>query len=101
MLITALFPADIDECIEGSHICDFNAECTNTIGSHNCTCTIGFSGNGSSCGKHCFYYFGVTKCTSVKFANVEGWMCIEVETRKHPYTRTEMLKDIGMEMPKR
>ena len=52
-----LFLADIDECAEGSHICDSNAECTNTIGSHNCTCVIGYSGNGSSCGKYCCHHF--------------------------------------------
>ena len=45
------FPVDIDECAEGAHVCDSNAICNNTIGSHNCTCTVGYSGNGSSCSK--------------------------------------------------
>lgn len=43
---------DIDECAEGTDQCDSHADCTNTIGNHNCTCTVGFSGNGSTCGKH-------------------------------------------------
>ena len=41
--------ADIDECSNDSHVCDANATCTNTIGSHNCTCKEGFTGNGRSC----------------------------------------------------
>ncbi|KAL9974450.1 hypothetical protein ACROYT_G011482 [Oculina patagonica] len=40
---------DIDECITGNHECDVNANCTNTVGGHNCTCKEGFHGNGSSC----------------------------------------------------
>ena len=42
---------DIDECTEGSHDCDSHATCANTIGSHDCTCTVGFTGNGISCGQ--------------------------------------------------
>ncbi|XP_078367276.1 uncharacterized protein LOC144651229 isoform X4 [Oculina patagonica] len=41
--------ADIDECITGNHDCDVNANCTNTVGGHNCTCKEGYIGNGSSC----------------------------------------------------
>ena len=46
------FFTDLNECTEGSHVCDSNAVCTNTIGSHNCTCTVGYFGNGSSCCKY-------------------------------------------------
>ena len=42
------FP-DIDECSNGSHVCDVNANCSNTVGSHNCICKEGYAGNGSSC----------------------------------------------------
>ena len=41
---------DIDECTEDTDMCDPNAECTNTIGSYNCTCTVGYTGNGRNCG---------------------------------------------------
>ena len=42
--------ADIDECSEKStNECDINANCMNTEGSYNCTCKIGFLGNGQNC----------------------------------------------------
>ncbi len=41
--------SDIDECSEGSHTCDENANCTNTDGSFKCQCKIGFSGDGDTC----------------------------------------------------
>jgi len=40
---------DDDECLMGTHNCNANANCTNTIGSFNCTCNSGYSGNGVSC----------------------------------------------------
>ena len=40
---------DIDECSNGSHDCDVNANCTNTNGSHSCTCKEGYTGKGESC----------------------------------------------------
>ncbi|CAH0764725.1 unnamed protein product [Diatraea saccharalis] len=33
---------DIDECVEGTHLCDQYQNCLNTNGSHECTCKIGF-----------------------------------------------------------
>ncbi|KAL9975103.1 hypothetical protein ACROYT_G012219 [Oculina patagonica] len=41
--------SDIDECSNGSHDCDVNANCTNTVGSYNCTCKEGYAGDGRSC----------------------------------------------------
>ena len=38
---------DIDECED--NLCDENADCINTNGSHVCTCRQGFSGNGVVC----------------------------------------------------
>ena len=40
---------DIDECNNGSHVCDVNANCTNTNGSHYCSCKEGYTGDGRSC----------------------------------------------------
>lgn len=39
---------DIDEC-DSVNLCDENADCTNTNGSHICTCRKGFSGDGTTC----------------------------------------------------
>ena len=47
-LQTLLF-TDVDECSDKIHVCDVNAKCTNTNGSHNCTCTDGYIGDGKSC----------------------------------------------------
>jgi len=40
---------DINECLVNNGGCDMNANCTNTIGSRNCTCKTGYSGNGFNC----------------------------------------------------
>ncbi|KAJ8046213.1 Nephronectin [Holothuria leucospilota] len=40
---------DIDECTEGTHNCDENAECINEPGSFRCECLEGFHGNGEIC----------------------------------------------------
>jgi hypothetical protein len=40
---------DIDECSLGIHTCDVNANCKNNVGSYQCQCYTGFSGDGSTC----------------------------------------------------
>ena len=47
----ALLYTDINECVEGSHDCDVNANCTNTNGSFSCSCNPGYTGDGTNCGK--------------------------------------------------
>ena len=43
---------DIDECAEQSDQCDeTHADCTNTVGSYECQCNVGFTGDGRRCGK--------------------------------------------------
>ena len=39
----------MDECSSNSHSCDVNAVCSNTHGSHTCTCKAGYSGDGKTC----------------------------------------------------
>lgn len=48
-IVVVVVVVDIDECAMGADICDPNANCTNTIGSYNCTCNPGYSGNGFLC----------------------------------------------------
>lgn len=36
---------DVDECEEKIHSCGYGAECTNTPGSHECSCPDGYSGD--------------------------------------------------------
>ena len=45
----SLMLLDIDECSNGSHDCDVDANCTNINGSHSCTCKEGYTGKGESC----------------------------------------------------
>ena len=40
LFLLLLFPTDINECEQGSDGCDHN--CTNTVGSYNCTCMDGY-----------------------------------------------------------
>ena len=47
---------DINECSDNSDNCDVNAYCNNTVGSYNCTCNPGYTGNGTTCtGKYLFF----------------------------------------------
>ena len=39
---------DIDECSTGG-VCDENAECVDTAGSYECTCSSGYTGDGYTC----------------------------------------------------
>ena len=41
--------SDVDECVNGTHNCHINANCTNRNGSFYCTCNPGYMGNGTFC----------------------------------------------------
>ena len=49
IFLSISFQLDIDECTGSNNDCDDNAYCSNTVGSYNCTCKEGFTGNGHSC----------------------------------------------------
>jgi len=40
---------DVNECSEGQNMCHKYADCTNTEGSYQCNCKMGYSGNGHTC----------------------------------------------------
>ena len=40
---------DVDECAQEQDNCGSNATCTNTIGSFECQCLPGFTGDGATC----------------------------------------------------
>ena len=43
------FFSDFDESANNTDDCDVNAYCNNTVGSFNCTCNSGYTGNGTTC----------------------------------------------------
>ena len=47
---TILFHSDINECeLDSLNDCDENANCSDTIGSYNCSCKTGYEGDGFNC----------------------------------------------------
>ena len=46
MFIKLMF-SDTDECTDGTHNCDVNADCTNHVGNFTCSCKSGFTGSGT------------------------------------------------------
>jgi len=47
---------DVNECLANNGGCNPNAICENTIGSYNCSCKVGYSGNGTSCEGNVLFY---------------------------------------------
>ena len=43
------YNSDKDECTDDGSLCHVNAICTNTEGSHTCTCKTGYEGDGHDC----------------------------------------------------
>ena len=54
--------SDNDECKSGNNNCNANAKCTNTVGSFDCNCNSGFSGNGVDCEGDMGYFFQINPC---------------------------------------
>ena len=55
--------ADINECLEDPGSCDANALCINTVGSFQCICVSGFTGNGRICTGMGHIEFSVPWCS--------------------------------------
>jgi len=45
----SIYFVDVDECNDAVPVCDVNATCRNTLGSYQCACKAGFTGNGKTC----------------------------------------------------
>ncbi|CAH3192560.1 unnamed protein product, partial [Porites evermanni] len=64
---------DINECTTNVHKCDTNAVCSNTEGSYNCTCSPGYTGNGTSCNDINECTISVDNCDANAFcSNTDG-----------------------------
>ena len=73
------FILDIDECATNTHNCGVNAVCTNTPGSHNCTCKPGYAGDGKKCSGN-FYFsrviiWGFMKTSIFTFYGLQFVFC--------------------------
>lgn len=74
--------ADIDECLEGRHTCDSKAICNNTNGGFECTCLLGYEGDGFVCeSKYIFNALQREKTTIDSLFLTDIDEC-EVETHK-------------------
>ena len=49
MWVEVCCDTDVDECSVNNGYCSPHAYCTNTPGSHNCTCVEGYDGDGFNC----------------------------------------------------
>ena len=52
-----LYFLDVNECDTGIDSCHMNATCINTIGSYDCKCDHGFSGDGFNCSSKVLHYY--------------------------------------------
>ena len=50
---------DVNECLEANS-CDVNATCINKIGTYDCQCNVGFSGNGFNCSSKSVHRYSST-----------------------------------------
>ncbi|XP_062583993.1 fibrillin-1-like, partial [Saccostrea cucullata] len=60
-----------NECNTGAHNCHLNASCLNTIDSYNCSCHVGFYGDGFNCTGCDDWTYG-TQCSQNCTCNIEN-----------------------------
>ena len=49
MFTAAILFSDENECLMQTHNCNSFANCTNTVGSYECSCWYGYDGDGLNC----------------------------------------------------
>ena len=68
-VVASLIYTDIDECQRNEDECHEEAECKDTIGSYNCTCNAGYTGDGFNCtGQHIHIFiirWNLSFCTDI------------------------------------
>ena len=56
IIINIYVLTDENECVTGNNNCSVAATCTNTQGSHICTCITGLSGDGFECSSKLYLF---------------------------------------------
>jgi len=97
---------DVDECASGDHMCDENAFCDNISPGYNCTCMVGYVGDGWNCtdvdecdeeidmcddNAECNNFDGGYNCTCEVGWEGEGFNCTDV----NECLEEETLRQIG------
>ena len=75
--VLLFLPIDINECELGINNCDVNANCSNTFGTFECTCSAGFVGDGVNCTSkelHCH----ICVCKVMMCTLLNHYMCVPV-----------------------
>ncbi|CAI8054869.1 Fibrillin-1, partial [Geodia barretti] len=99
-LIQCYHPSDVDECSLSLDNCDLNAQCINLDDGYNCTCSSGYTGNGTACydinecstgsaecdeNAECYDTAGSYDCTCFSGYIGDGYTCQDIdECLTHP-----------------
>nr|XP_054765690.1 mucin-4-like [Lytechinus pictus] len=73
---------DLNECATGSHECDIDAWCINTVGSYRCECRDGFEGDGIACYERIYIFYGPDIDDTLRYYQYGflAWYTIRLET---------------------
>ena len=67
-----IYFTDINECLDGISSCAATAICTDTIGSYECRCPIGYKGDGHECTGIITCIFKAMRFRKIFFFILEG-----------------------------